>query len=166
MGRGGQSEAGRMSKFQIIIRKFWIRVEKPIWSFIVNCVFWLGHLNEIGEIREIKDSLKYINIETLMQRFLWKKDNLADWTPWVYTIIYQDFTDDCDGAAELAKWHFKTKGIKADILNLYNQNEGHTICVTKDRTKMVSNENVVSLNPAIWEAEIMQYFNNEYEVII
>ena len=22
------------------------------------------------------------------------------------------------------------------------------------------------LNPAIWEAEIMQYFNNEYEVII
>ena len=102
----------------------------------------------------------------VVQRFLWKKDNLADWTPWVSTIVYKSITDDCDGSAELAKWHFKTKGIKADILNLYNQNEGHTICVTKDRTKMVSNGNVVSLNPAIWEAEIMQYFNNEYEVII
>ena len=57
-------------------------------------------------------------------------------------------------------------GEPADILNLYNSNEGHTICVTKDRTKMVSNGNVVSLNPAIWESDMMKYFNNEYEVII
>ena len=155
-----------MSKFQIIIRKFWIRVEKPIWSFIVNCVFWLFHLNKIGTVRTDMRALKQMPVEVVMSMFKWKEDSLKDWTPWVATIVYKSITDDCDGAAELAKWHFKTKGIKADILNLYNQNEGHTICVTKDRTKMVSNGNVVSLNPAIWEAEIMQYFNNEYEVII
>ena len=155
-----------MSKFQIIIRKFWIKVEKPIWSFIVNLFFWIGHLNEIGEIREIKDSLKYINIETMLQRFLWKKDNLADWTPWVYTIIYQDFTYDCDGAANLAKWWFKQNGIKADIFNLYSATEGHTICVTKDRMRMVTNERVVHLFTETWESDILRYVNDKYKVII
>ena len=155
-----------MSKFQIAIRKLNIYFTKPIWSFIVNCVFWFGHLNKIGTVRTDMRALKQMPVEVVMSMFKWKEDSLKDWTPWVATIVYKSITDDCDGAAELAKWHFKTKGIKADILNLYNLKEGHTICVTKDRTKMVSNGNVVSLNPAIWEAEIMQYFNNEYEVII
>jgi hypothetical protein len=66
----------------------------------------------------------------------------------------------------LAKWWFKQHGIDAEILNLYSAKEGHTICVTKDRTKMVSNENVVSLNPDTWEQGVMQYFGNKYEVIL
>jgi hypothetical protein len=47
-----------MSKFQIIIRKFWIKVEKPIWSFIVNCVFWLGHLNKISAVKREMEATK------------------------------------------------------------------------------------------------------------
>ena len=155
-----------MTTYQIIIRKIAVYFSKPIWSFIRNCVFWLFHLNKIGTVRTDMRALKQIPVEVVMSMFKWKEDSLKDWTPWVATIVYKSITDDCDGAAELAKWHFKTKGIKADILNLYNQNEGHTICVTKDRTKMVSNGNVVSLNPDTWEQDVMQYFNNEYEVII
>jgi hypothetical protein len=166
MGRGGQSKAGRMSKFQIIIRKFWIRVEKPIWSFIVNCVFWLFHLNKIGEFRKIKADIKSLSIETLMERFVWGEDKAGDWTPWVMTIICQSFKDDCDGAAALAKWWFKENGIEAEILNLYSATEGHTICVTKDRTQMVTNERVIDLNPATWEQDVMQYFGHKYEVIL
>ena len=155
-----------MSTFQIAIRKLSIHFSKPIWSFIVNCVFWLFHLNKICAVKTDMRALKQIPVEVVMSMFKWKEDSLKDWTPWVSTIVYKSITDDCDGAAELAKWHFKTKGIKADILNLYNQNEGHTICVTKDRTKMVSNERVVLLHPLDWEKEVMNYFGNKYEVII
>ena len=155
-----------MNKFQLLIRKFWIKVEKPIWSFIVNSVFWMGHLNKIGAVRTDMRALKQMPVDVVMSMFKWKEDSLKDWTPWVSTIVYKSITDDCDGAAELAKWHFKTNGIKADILNLYNSKEGHTICVTKDRKRMVSNSNVVNLNPESWEQDVIKYFNNEYEVII
>jgi hypothetical protein len=101
-----------------------------------------------------------------MERFVWKADNMGDWTPWVITLIVQNFTDDCDGAATLAKWWFKQNGIKADIFNLYSDTEGHTVCITKGRTKMVTNERVVNLNPMNWEKEVMEYFGNKYEVII
>ena len=155
-----------MSKFQIAIRKLGVHFSKPIWSFIRNCVFWLGHLNKVGAVREDMKMLKALTLDAFMKKFLWQDDVMGDWTPWVMTIICQSFKDDCDGAAALAKWWFKQNGIKADILNLYNSKEGHTICVTRDRKRMVSNRNVVSLNPATWEQDVMQYFNNEYEVII
>ena len=152
---------------RLFITKFWIKVEKPIWSFIVNCVFWLFHLNKIAATRkDMKAISKVSAIEDVMKTFRWKEDNFADWTPWIMTMTYQAYTDDCDGAAEFAKWWFKEHGVEADILNLYSEKEGHTICVTKDRTKMVSNGNVVILNPATWEADVMKYFNNEYEVIL
>ena len=57
-------------------------------------------------------------------------------------------------------------GIEADILNLYSDKSGHTVCVTKDRETMVTNERVVELNPATWEDDILRYFGNKYEVII
>jgi hypothetical protein len=155
-----------VTTFQIIIRKFWIRVEKPIWSFIVNCVFWLFRLNKIGQVRRELVLLKDWKLQPMMELFTWKEDKGGDWTSWVSTLIWQYFNGDCDDAAQLAKWWFKQNGVEADILNLYSATEGHTICVTKDRTKMVSNRNVMSLNPDTWEQDVMQYFNNEYEVII
>jgi len=155
-----------MNKFQIIIRKVGIRFSKPIWSFVRNCWFWLWHLNDINEARKIKADIKYLSIETLMERFVWKEDIAGDWTPWVMTIIGQSFRDDCDGAAALAKWWFKKHGIEAEILNLYSATEGHTICVTKNRETMVTNERVVMLHPDNWEIEVLEYFGNKYEVII
>ena len=154
-----------MNKFQIAIRKFWIRVEKPIWSFIVNCVFWLGHLNKISAVRADMKMLKTLTLDDFMKKFLWQEDVVGDWTPWVMTILCNDFTDDCDGAAALAKWWFKQNGVEAEIINLYSKREGHTICVTKDRMRMVTNERVVHLFPETWEDDIMRYFGNKYEVM-
>ena len=155
-----------MSKFQIAIRKFSVYFAKPVWSFIVNCVFWLFHLNKISAVRADMKMLKELTIDDFMKKFLWQEDVMGDWTPWVMTILCNDFQDDCDGAATLANWWFKEHGVEAEILNLYSAKEGHAICVTKDRTKMVTNERVVELNPATWEQGVMRYFGNKYEVII
>ena len=154
-----------MNKFQLLITKFWIKVEKPIWSFIVNSVFWIWHLNKINEVRTDMKALRQMPLEVVMSMFKWKEDYLKDWTPWVSTIVYKSITDDCDGAAELAKWWFKEHGVEAEILNLYSATEGHTICVTKDRMRMVMNERVVHLFPETWEDDIMRYFGNKYEVM-
>ena len=155
-----------MTTFQIIIHKVGVYFSKPIWSFIRNCVFWLFHLNDINEVRKIKADIKYLSIESLMERFVWKEDAGGDWTPWIMTIIRQSFKDDCDGAAALAKWWFKEHGIEAEILNLYSATEGHTVCITKSRGWMVTNERVVDLNPTCWEKEVLEYFHGKYEVII
>ena len=159
-----------MTTFQIIIRKIGIHFSKPIWSFIRNCVFWLFHLNKISEARIEKASLIKMDIVDTMRMFIWREDTFGDWTPWIITLCANEvddkFQDDCDGAAALAKWWFKQHGVDAEILNLYSDKEGHTVCVTKDRTKMVTNERVVSLNPTCWEKEVMEYFGNKYEVII
>ena len=154
-----------MNKFQLLITKFWIKVEKPIWSFIVNSVFWLGHLNKIGEARKEMEAIKSLKLETLMGLLKWTEDNFKDWVQWPSTLIYNDFKGDCDDAARLGYWWFKQNGVEAEILNLYSKSEGHTVCITKDRTKMVTNERVVNLNPATWKQDVMKYFNDEYEVM-
>ena len=110
--------------------------------------------------------LKALTLDAFMMKFLWQEDVMGDWTPWVMTILCNDFQDDCDGAAVLAKWWFKEHGVEAEILNLYSDKEGHAVCVTKDREIMVTNERVVNLNPACWEKEMLDYFGNKYTVII
>ena len=155
-----------MTTYQIIIRKIGIHFSKPIWSFVRNCVFWLFHLTKIGQVKKEMEATKGLKIETLMNLFKWQDDVVGDWTPWVSTVIAKDLQDDCDGAAALAKWWFKQNGVEAEILNLYSAKEGHTICVTKDRMRMVTNERVVQLFPETWEQDIMRYFKDKYEVII
>ena len=149
-----------------VLRYIGVYFSKPIWSFIRNCVFWLFRLNKIGQVKKEMEATKGLKIETLMNLFKWQDDVVGDWTPWVSTVIAKDLQDDCDGAAALAKWWFKQNGVEAEILNLYSDKSGHTICVTNDRTKMVTNERVVNLNPTCWEKEVMEYFGNKYEVII
>lgn len=154
-----------MNKFQIAIRKISIHFSKPIWSFIRNCAFWLFQLNKIKQTKGRMNLAKGLDIDFVMVHFKWQPDRVGDWTQWPLTLVYNDFKGDCDDAAALAKWWFTEHGVEAETLNLYSAKEGHTICVTKDRTKMVSNGNVVNLNPATWEQDVMQYFNNEYEVM-
>jgi hypothetical protein len=155
-----------VTKFQIAIRKFSVYFAKPIWSFIVNCVFWLFRLNEIDWVKNEMVALRACGLESLMALFTWQEDKAGDWTQWIVTLVENNLTGDCDDAATLAKWWFKQNGVEAEILNLYSAKEGHAICVTKDRTKMVTNERVVELNPATWEDDILRYFGNKYEVII
>ena len=155
-----------MNKFQLLITKFWIKVEKPIWSFIVNSVFWLGHLNKIGEARKEMEAIKSLKLETLMGLLKWTEDNFKDWVQWPSTLIYNDFKGDCDDAARLAYWWFKQNGVEAEILNLYSAKEGHAVCITKDRKKMVTNELALELNPETWEQDMMSFFHNKYDTVI
>ena len=149
-----------------VLRYIGVYFSKPIWSFIRNCAFWLFRLNKIGQVKKEMEATKGLKIETLMNLFKWQDDVVGDWTPWVSTVIAKDLQDDCDGAAALAKWWFKQNGVEAEILNLYSDKSGHTICVTKDRTKMVTNERVVNLNPTCWEKEMLEYFGGKYTEII
>jgi hypothetical protein len=110
--------------------------------------------------------IKGFPIEYVMSQFKWQEDRIGDWTQWVVTLVENNLTGDCDDAATLAKWWFKQHGIKSDIFNLYSDKEGHSICVTKDRETMVTNERVVYLNPTRWEREVLEYFNGKYEAII
>jgi len=155
-----------MTTFQIIIRKIAVHFSKPIWSFIRNCVFWLFRLNKIGAVRNQMKDLRAWQLEPLMTIFTWQEDKVGDWTQWVVTLVTNSFTGDCDDAAALAKWWFKEHRIKADIFNLYSDKSGHTVCVTKNRETMVTNERVVSLNPTCWEKEMLEYFGNKYTEII
>jgi hypothetical protein len=155
-----------MTTIQIISRRFGVYFSKPVWSFIRNCVFWLFHLNKISAVRADMKMLKALTLDAFMKKFLWQEDVMGDWTPWVSTILCNDFQDDCDGAAALSKWWFKQHDIKADIFNLYSDKSGHTVCVTRDRTKMVSNDRVLELNPANWEKEMLKYFGGKYTEII
>ena len=129
-------------------------------------MFWLFHLNKIGQVKKEMEATQGLKIETLMNLFKWQDDVVGDWTPWVSTVIANDVQDDWDGAAALAKWWFKEHGVEAEILNLYSEKEGHTVCITHDRETMVTNERVVNLNPTCWEKEMLEYFGNKYEVII
>lgn len=154
-----------MTTFQIIIRKIAIHFSKPIWSFVRNCVFWLFRLDKIKQTKGRMSLAKGLDIDFVMVHFKWQPDKVGDWTQWISTLIYNDLDGDCDDAANLAKWWFKNHGVEAEILNLYSSKYGHTICVTKDRRIMVTNERVVDLNPESWEQDVMKYFGNEYEVM-
>ena len=79
-----------MTKFQIAIRKLGVHFSKPIWSFIRNCVFWLGHLNKISAVKREMEATKGLKIETLMNLFKWQDDVVGDWTPWARTVIAKD----------------------------------------------------------------------------
>ena len=149
----------------VILRYIGVHFSKPVWSFIRNCAFWLFHQNKIGAVRSDMKMLKELTLDAFMKKFLWQDDVMGDWTPWVSTIPCNDFQDDCDGAAALAKWWFKQNGIEAEILNLYSDKEGYAFCVTKDRETMVTNERVVNLNPTCWEKEMLEYFGNRYTII-
>ena len=145
-----------------VLRYIGVYFSKPIWSFIRSCAFWLFRLNKIGQVKKEMEATKGLKIETLMNLFKWQDDVVGDWTPWVSTVIAKDLQDDCDGAAALAKWWFKQHGIKADILNLYNSKEGHTVCVAEGI--MVSNGNVIKMNTD--RDSVLKYFNGEYDTVI
>jgi len=83
-----------MPKYKIIATKFWIKIIEPVWSFIINAVFWVLHLNKIGITRRRIDILKRMKLDAMMVQFHWREDNLKDWTPWIMTIVYRDLMDD------------------------------------------------------------------------
>ena len=73
-----QRDCHRGAAVKNVLRYIGVYFSKPIWSFIRNCVFWLFRLNKISEVRKIKADIKYLSIETLMERFVWVEDKGGD----------------------------------------------------------------------------------------
>ena len=145
----------------------------PVYSLIINSFYWLFNINDLNHTLEekarMKDGIKTEkDISNILTRFIWKKDSLIDWTPWIITIIHQNFKDDCDGAATLGKWLYKCIGVKSNLVVLYKdiKSDAHLVCVRKDKTEMISNNVLVKLDPDKWNYCIMDYFNFKYETII
>ncbi len=153
-----------MSTFKLICTKFWIKVLEPVWSLVVNSLFWVGHLPELANARKTKEELARLPLGDVMANFRWKEDNFKDWTPWVITIIARRFQDDCDGAAALAKWHIEANGGRGDVVNLFSATGScHTICVAGDRSFFVSNDDVVPIVcPGDWKDNVIMAFGGRY----
>lgn len=147
----------------------WIKFMCPIFSFIVNLLYWTVHIKDLKMAKKKKQELaaKCNNITALrkhMKSFSWVEDSWEDWRPWIITIINNDYKDDCDGASKLAKFLFEQIGIKGKIVSLRGNEPGHAIYVSDDRVYMTSNQFVRKGN---WtDKNILKYFKGDYDRII
>lgn len=154
-----------MTKFRIALT--WIRVHAtiPIYSFVVNCLYWLTRLDKIKSVKARQEYYSTLPIKDLMARFVWTEDS-TDWTKWPLTLINDNLTGDCEDAAALAKWRWKQGRIKSRIYYLYNSKAGHAVCINDRRTLMITNERIVNIHPESWKEDALGYFENVYEVIL
>jgi len=161
-----------MSKIKLFHIKLWIIILYPIWSFIINSLYWLFHIHQLKKVLVIKKnklrssvhSIK--DVKKIMSNFKWTKDNFKDWTPWLITIINRDLKDDCDGAAILGKWLLKQINIKSSIYYLYGKNCGHAICISSDKSLFISNHQVLYLTKINWKHKILKRFDYKYNQIV
>ena len=147
----------------------WIKFIQPIWSFIINLLYWMVHIKDLKlakkKKQELVDQCKNITaLRKQMKSFKWVEDNWKDWRPWIITIINNDYKDDCDGASELAKFLFKQIGINGRIISLRGNEPGHAIYVSNDKEYMTSNQFVRKGN---WtDDNILKYFKGDFDRII
>ena len=145
----------------------------PLYSFLINSLYWLFHLSDLKSAKKEKEYCKKTitdikDIENFLSKFTWTKDNYIDWTPWIITIFDRHLKDDCDGAATLGKWLYKCIGIESNMAVLYKDIPGtaHMVCIRKDKTEMISNSHIITLNPSNWQQSIYDYFDNVYIKIV
>lgn len=142
----------------------------PIASLIMNLRFWWNKRvtwNTWTSVMEEIDIYTLTDIADFMKTFKWTADKYIDWKPWVHTIFANNMKDDCDGAAVLGKWLLGKMGIDARIVKLWKtgKSEGHTICVSKDDKIMISNNDVIDLNPLVWKDKVISYHKNAYDIV-
>jgi len=143
----------------------------PVWSFIVNLGYWVLNINNLKNTIAAKGIIKrsIINredVEKEINKFRWRKDRLKDWHPWVITIVHNNLSDDCDGAAYYGKWLFKCAGIKSKIYRLRSYNKGHMVCITDGKRFMISNAYLIKITNVDFEKFVLDYFNGTYEYMM
>lgn len=157
-----------MLAIRILLQKLWVKVMWPIWSFIVNLCYWICRPFSIKEALAKKKALLDQDLKSIMTIFWWRQDRFKDWYPWVITIVNKDISDDCDGAASLAKWWWKKHGVSSRFVYLYTENfsEGHVVCVANSNLTFVSNSEVIDIDPSNWQQDLLSRFNNMYSIVI
>lgn len=149
-----------------MIDYLWIKILCPIWSFIINILYWLFHLHLLKENLKLKKSLlsdiKTIDdVKTGIELFVYTSDKFKDWTPWVVTFFAREKHGDCDDAAVYGKFLFKCAGISSSLWSLRGKT-GHMVCVSKDEKYMISNNQLIELDGV----SPLKYFNGKYDRII
>lgn len=158
-----------MLSLKIFLTKLWIKIFCPIWSFLINSFYYIRYFNKRNGIKETKKYMISLPLKTLMNQFKWKEDSFKDWIPTVYTLICKELSDDCDGAASLAKFWYKENGINSRLVFIYSNDlkNGHTICIRNDNIEFVSNNNIITIQePNLWKEEILKSFDNKYSIIL
>ena len=152
-----------------------------IWSFVVNSIYWVFHFLSIKNARHEKSlvalQMKHNGIDFLpnimMHHHQWTSDGiLADWRPWIVTMIDRGSRDDCDGAAYLARWLLSIVDRKSRIVTLMDGWKfwgAHVVCYCPGLKLMVSNSNVVYFTDDNWKKNIWEHFKEfgrDYNVIV
>jgi len=154
-----------------MIDYLWIKILCPAWSFLINCGYWIRHINDLKQTRkkkkEYQASVKDLaDVRKNMAEIHYKKDTLKDWRPWVITFIHAGLVDDCDGAAVYARFLFEQIGIRGKVISLRGQT-GHAVYLSNGRHFMTDNEQVVHLDGPPWgDDKILAYFKGRYTRII
>jgi len=133
---------------------FVVNVVDPIIDFVYNVCYWILHIKDIKWAIGEKKRCKSISTFNLMDKFFWRRESF-DWTPWVITLVNTGFLDDCDGASALGKWAWKNEGIKSTVYSLIRDGGGHAVCVRDDHTQMISNSDIIDIDPDNWKYDVL-----------
>lgn len=157
----------------MITDKLWIYIFCPIWSFLINLFYWIPRIRKLKTIlqkKKMHENMAKIHglsyVKETIKEFSWTKDNFKDWTPWVITIINENLEDDCDGAAKLGKWLLKHADIESKILHLRGEKSGHAVCLSKDKTILISNSYIKKRQAKFLDQDIFDLFKGKYNRII
>lgn len=146
------------------------KAARAVRSFIMNVLFWVLHFYKLpGAIcrkRKISKGMRGISdLRKELAGFVWTKDDVMDWTPWVITFIARDKRDDCDGAAIYGLFLLECLGVGGSILHLRGPSCGHAVCVSNSGMFMVSNRDVVRVKGRV-DDFVLRYFGGKYTHIL
>ena len=150
----------------MILSKIRVRYIMPVFSFLINCGYWLIRPHKMMHILKVKKlialSMKSIDdVRLNVKKFRWKKDSFKDWHPWIITILDSNIEDDCDGAAIWGKWLLSKIGVDSDIWYLKGKDKGHAICISRFKTFLITNDQFINIVPG---TDILEMFNG-YDIL-
>ena len=89
---------------------------------------------------------------------------IRGWTPTIKVLFARDLTDDCTGALLLGKWSLEQIGIKSRVVTLEGNGE-HAVCISEDKSIMISNNSVVEIPPEAWTEAVLTWFTPAFKKI-
>jgi hypothetical protein len=118
-----------------------------------------------GRMDEAKRSLKTLDdVRALQKKFKYAAQPAGGWTPTIEVLFARDLTDDCTGAAILGKWSLEQIGIKSRVVTLEGNGE-HAVCISEDKSIMISNNSVVDIPPEAWTEAVLTWFTPAFKKI-
>jgi hypothetical protein len=117
------------------------------------------------KMNEAKKSLKTLDdVRALQKKFKYAAQLTGGWTPTIEVLFARDLTDDCTGAAILGQWSLEQIGIKSRIVTLEG-NGAHAVCISEDKSIMISNNTVVDIPPEAWVEAVLTWFTPAFKTI-